>query len=476
MNSFFDGLFENQFIVRVHGHEHGSIQSKQSNFIDQMDIIIKTDYGLNLNTLKQRIDLNDVRIIISYLYSRKYEIDQEFIKLIPAYFIANGSFKSIIKRELINGKPIWDVNKMGTIYGDGKSDSYGILMMANKLLKFIKTLYDYDEVIAMKPTALFMNSLVRDKTIYFKEKKNRTYSKIEKIRLDKFIYLDGINKLFNNNAIDQNEIDELIKNDIFMASVQKQAVTMENQLVIWAQKNNYNIEFCKRFFNEYMQLKNKFLKMDNELYEKDFDAKSDDVELEWFDKHLQTSVLKGTVSQNITYSLLHGHGFNIVKRIDGTKIFILASNPYPENTYVIKTIGRNTYDSIIGRELFMGEYYLFLSYSEFGLSLIHKINPKIIQKIAPQIYSPESFLSEKYHIPKQESIMKYLLSSLDKTEPNFNNESTLNYKMLDRYIATIRNIKANLLNNYDVSILSNFENLSPSNEHIYKLYLRKYME
>ena len=451
LNSFWKILSERNFIINI------------SNSNDY----VKTEYGVNINKLKRVIDV-DIGYIISYVYSRKYGCAKELLQLIPLYTQINKII-DIFQGTFQDGKYTIPINHMKALYGNPISDSKGILDIVNKIIDYVHNniikldIYDKD-IIPRECSTSHGNKVTGfasesreiikiieiEKQLYIKNKTTKDFKGIDYKRINKFIELDANNKLDNNLKMNCDEIKEFIKNDT-IANLYELSEKHIDILKKWCHKNHFNYITVTTYINEYMKLKNSIYKIDKKIKDINYDDVKEDKTFKWFDENLNINKITSDKNQNVILSLLHGFGTNIVRKIDGSNVYISVRNPHPSNVYQIQKMFRfsKELDTLINK-VYMSEYLLYIKKKNDEIFLLHGVTPKMIQSVASNIYNPEAYLPNNYNIDEYREAMVLLLSQVDKTK-----KSVLKSNMVGNYINTIKQIKRDMLDNYNINLSNN---------------------
>ncbi|CAH6421425.1 DEAD/DEAH box RNA helicase [uncultured virus] len=423
--------------------------------------LIKTEFGIKFFDLKRALeleDISDINFLISCLYARSYGIGEDLIKLIPLYKLLSGSISNLIYGEQTQKGYRTKIETFQNIYGNCESDSCALLIIANKIIKF------HDEKIINfkgKVNDNFKIDLIKYKQEYINSTKNKNEclivnkkDKNEMNVLKKLKELDDQKKLVHSNNLETQEIKEFLKKNIHLDILN---ISLENKYEFikkWAKDNLLNISIINQYIKNYHRFNNSWIKIEHNLLDSEPDEKQLDINLKWFDERLKKlSTIKDNCS-NITLSLLHGFGYNISKNIIKTPLYMDVANPKPESIYIIKNIAKKSKikDSLINKKC-IGNYLLYLNKTDFGISILHNVTPKIIQNVVPYIYNPLIFKKQN---DENKKIVMYISSLFD-----IKNKKTqlVSEKIIYNYLNTLEEIKLDFSNNYNDMIWETFRKL-----------------
>ena len=130
--------------------------------------------------------------------------------------------------------------------------------------------------------------------------------------------------------MNENEIKSFIETDILVD------INLEEKKFNEWCKNNYLNTNIINYVKDYLLFMNNLYKKEQDLGPKDYDDAKQDVKLDWFDEHLKIHIRDHNQHKNISYALLHGFGYNIVKKLEKTNLFIATMDPNPENIYALQ--------------------------------------------------------------------------------------------------------------------------------------------
>jgi hypothetical protein len=450
INTFFNILIERSFIVK----NNNNLQ--------------KTEYGINISSLKERLEIRDVRYLIAYLYSRKYNCDIDFLKLIPIYYNIGKSVKDLAYVEYINGKYHSKFNNLKSVYGNNYSDSVALLKIADNILKFFENsiyrtninddILSFTSKQSLKPSIFDIKlpeskvrELINDKKNYLQNKFSKNFRNINYNTLNKLIDMDATNKLTSNLNINQEEAEEFLKADLIYDSIKKNIEKNESKINNWAESFNLNQTFVNKFILSYFDFINKLFKYNQKLYEVDYDSNQIDTKLEWFDNNLTTLPFSTmTKHKIITLPVLHGFGHNTTRKINGSHYYFQSWNPSPNLIFNIKKVAPHIDIPITFiNNIYSENYIIYLNDSidnktnDHNMSILHIVTPEMIQNTIPQLHPPIKFTStfEKNQLDLINNLVKVISPG----------ESKKKNILINNYYNTIKSLKKDMVNNYTIN-------------------------
>jgi hypothetical protein len=446
INSFWNINEERIFLFKNNKH-------KDRNYFEnhKHPVYTKTNYGIAINSLMQKLDFKDVKPIICFLYSRKLGCEEDIIKLIPMLeILRDDGIKGIAYGNYEDGKFVIKIDKIKSIYGNNYGDAVAIIKIANKIINFVND-YIFDTTI---PTEKHLNPkteklILKQKIIYLEHKHDKQFIGIDKKILNKLIEMDGANKLDLSQEVTQKEAEEFIKKDIILEIVKEKLEQKSEFIKEWCRINYFDFDKVDRFIYEYLKFRNKIKKYKNKFYDIDHDAKQNDIPLKDFDKMLQiVPTVSAKWEENVVNCLLYGYGYKVVRRIEGTELYLNVNSPEPKNVYRIATIFKKPKDlNTTLNKNYLGNYLHFINDKNNELLFINHITPKEVQKIVPIVYSPEKFMPINYDESKFTSVITELTQLL--SVPIDEQKSHMSVNLVSDYITTVKKIKRDWLSNYE---------------------------
>lgn len=420
INSFW-GLLEERLFIILSGGE------------------MKTEFGLRLNKLKETMKLENIKYLISYIFSRKYSCDDELIKIIPIIDLCINSKISPNRWAMgymIDGKYRTHIDKLRALYGNQYGDIIGLLKCINKFMEMVN-------VFKIIPSESRIYELDEQKTKYIKFINNEI-NDIDSDIYNKFRDLDMKNKLELTGSLTENEKFELVKNDINYDMQKLDIVENESLIKKWCTDNYVEYSTMVMYLKQYARFNNQIIKIKRNAYDYDTNEKNDDITFEWFDGILNGFGSTGlTKEENIIISLLHAYNNKVCRNIDSTPLYYNISNPSPEFIFSLKTLNKFTplEDTIITSK---NQYILYMAKDTSGdIYMLQNVTPTMIQRASLFLYTPKK-LSQINDSDYYNRMIKYVLESI-----NTDNKK----KVIDRYVHTINKTNAELINAYDNNIL-----------------------
>jgi hypothetical protein len=428
---------------------------------------IKTSYGLymmNLKGLLEWLDPDQTGDVVAYLYGRKYGVDKQIKKLLPMLRqVERGGIKSLF---LPFDKT--DPNKGKLVYDNQYGDANGLLKMIDGFLGVLK--HDIFKEKQKQFTRQYIIDLEELKRKYIKNRETKDYTGINKDIVLKFIDLDNKDRLKFSEKIDEEELDNYIEDDLNVRIAVEDAYENKN-LERYCEQANLNVKSVRNYIRDYYLFENKLLKIEEQIYEINNSEKNYNIKFSEFDKMLGVVSLTDSEDKKITKSLLHGHGFKLAKRLDGSQLFVLLNNINFTGVVQVKSVNPKAphiKDSLIQKNI--GDYIMFFSKNMEDISLIQNVDPKMIQSCVPYMYTPQQYAAQKFdltHIQEDTNIVLKLLKS---------NKSPENINKLDipKIYETGRIIKNDMVGSYNRLIWKTLQNLE--NDPIKKDEYLKYLK
>lgn len=437
--SFWDSLIEKICLISVTSDSEITLDSSNND-------ITKTQFGKKILAIKSKMPDTPINDIISYIYGRQYGVGSDILKILAAKSDPiNGLLSSLCYFDESIKKMKFD--NLRALFSNCKSDSYGFV-------KILDQVHSYFVNIGVVKKDVTINLITDDritqyqtlKNSYLLAKKTGDYTGLNKNTVETMLSLDHNNKISYNNKFSNDEKTEFLKEDVNIDMDKNELLKKEEIIYGWCKENGYNYDNLTKFFMQYIKLTNDFIKYDEQIYEIDKDEKSEDVKLDWFDQRIQVNI-KSDRADNITCSLLHGYGFNIVRRVEGSSLFVHISNPTPDNVSVIGRIPTlpTTLNTLIKPEC-IGNYLMYLGKKENDISFIHNVTPELIQSVVAFIYMPEKFSADRYNINMHYDMIKYLT---DQFKLNKEGNTEVRQTVVKDYTTTIRKIKTDMVNTFD---------------------------
>jgi hypothetical protein len=369
----------------------------------------------------------------------------------------NNGIKSFAYSKFENGKLHIEFDKLIAIHENEYGDYASIINIIDNLIEFVnKDLFNIDMLDNMIFTNNIKMDLIRQKKIYIENRYTKQFDGIDPWLLNKLVNLDGNNRLTFDDGLSDTEQNYMIQDDILISKLESILFKNKDKFERWCRLSSYSIDFCERVIKTYLNLSNKINKYKNELYEIDYNIKDMDWTLEQFDNVIKVLLpINDNKYYNILYSLLHGYGFNIVRRIEGSHLYLDVNNPNPDYVYEITKISK--FSPVIDTSLdvkYFGEYLLYLSKTDTSIHNIASVTPKIIQQIVPIIYRPEKFNDINYNIDKQNLLIEHLVNSIDRSDDDDKNSNIITNDLITDYLTSIKEIKQDFLDNYDPNVLT----------------------
>lgn len=413
---------------------------------------IKTSYGLYMMNLKGQLKLLDpdeTGDVVTYLYSRKYGVNEQIVKLLPMLrMVMRSGVKSLF---LPYDKT--DPNKGRLVYENMYGDANGLLKMVDGFLGVLK--HDIFKEKQKQFTKQYIRNLEELKKRYIHNRETKNFSGMDKNLVEIFIKLDNEDKLKFTEKIDEDELDNYIDDNINV-NIAIQDVYENKSLERYCEQTNLNIKSIRNYIKEYYLFQNKLFKINAKIVEVDPLEKDYNIKFTEFDKMLDIVSQTDTEDKKIIKSLLHGHGFKLAKRMDGSKLFVLLNSINLAGVVKIKSVNPKAphiYDSLIQK--YIGDYVMFFGRDGADISLIQNVDPVMVQQCVPYIYTPQQLKAHKFgleHVRKDTNAVLKLMSMGKSSE-------MVDELKIPKIYETGRIIINDMLNSYNPLIWTKLQNL-----------------
>lgn len=295
----------------------------------------KTEYGVKISAIKREFDMEDIRDVIVYLYSRKYNSMKYVVSALVLRDSLDSSIKNLFSTFMFKGKPQPSIERGKGMYGNNYGDCVGLAKISSKIISFF------------------------DKNVY--------------------------------------NIKKLITKEDFTDVLSSKMDENNDKIKKWADQNVLSGNLVIDFLNRYITFINKLYKIEKGIIEETYDRPRVDVDFRWFDDRLvAVPEYSNYEMHQITMPFIHAYGFNSALNIMKTFKFLPMSNVEPYNIRSIAKIG--PFKETLLTDGSLGEYILFLGYDrdkDRNLFALNRVTPQMIQSAVPFIYSPEYLTSIK---------------------------------------------------------------------------------
>jgi len=388
MESFFDSLMEKQFVKKL-GNDY-----------------TKSLYGHAISQVMSSLEISP-ELAISYFYSRKYEVSDNFIYLLAMHNILGGNLKNMA----YSADGYDRYTELRSLYSNQYGDSKGLVNMANDILKYSDSIGIFYENIRNKDTLKYLK----------KQYMAKNYNVINKDILEKFVEADRKNKLLYNDNISEQEIIDIFGHMPKIAINENDKIIQK--LFTWAKGNYMNGNYVYNFLKEYVYL------VDNisEFIDNEADA------INYIDDMIDIRYSSNKDNLLIA-SLLHGIGYRVSKRIGGSRFYMSATDPSPKKTYILRPN-----DTLI-QKVFIGEYVIYNNYNPIKdtISIIDNVTPDMVQKCVPNTFSLDRMNSEMYKDRYQTNLLNDELVGI----------SSKDIALIKDYISSVQKIRKDMIKNY----------------------------
>ena len=353
-----DGItFTGKYTIKSEKMETFFNTMKTFNLID--NAYKRTEYGELLRELSVKLDwfTENFNNLITYIYSIKYNCEEDIIKLLALLKSINGEINALSLNTAINNKPQFQTTSLLNMFGkESKGDIYTMLNIIN----FIHQKIDKNFKLNMEMLeATALNN-------YYKH----IIGEIKDEDIDKLIKTKKIKTTTNKNNINLRQ--QMIKSNYLINLIDKQIMQYSDKITDICQKLSINPMTIKKYFINYISIKKNILLLN--------------LENEFNIQILLNGVKIKPIYKNnpIMACLLHGYPFNVVKKMGTSKFYISTLNPYLENVYNIATISRNYLKpQIICNDIFLSDYvfYLNLKLDTGSISIVSYVSEDEVKNI-----------------------------------------------------------------------------------------------
>ena len=433
--------------------------------------ISKTEYGNKLLFFKGRLKTWEIGYILSFLYSRKYGVGEEMKLLIPMYRLLNGQMSRLAYVTIENGQEVNSFDKLVHAYGTCFGDSCSLISAINAIFDGLSVMsIDLKLMIDSLRNRLKLgkNYKVTDDSNIMTMKQNylnKQYNDIDIDTFNKFKKLDSTNRLSSDNQLSDAERKELVKEDAMLLNPNIVLETNADKISYWCKRNYFNPEVITSYIKGLVSFLNEVYKYENKIYDIDNDLSDHGVDLPWFDQKLTNVKLdeNNDKCENITRAFLTAFPSNIVKRIEGSQLFIPILNPAPQNTFGIGGVsGFPVIKNALLKQNCYPDYllHLFSNYEKNTISYVHKVTPETIQAMVPFLYLPSKFKYGYYDENAQKEAIEHLTLQLTKNLEPKDKKRKITYGLVSDYVKTIKKIKKDMVQSYTPTIYENLQSLS----------------
>lgn len=404
-------------------------------FPEDSDSFTKTEYGKRLYKVQNSLQLQDIRDLISFIFSFQYGANNDMAILLPMYFTSKKYSDWFERFEMDKGK---------SYFGNKNSDSESLLKIGKKIIKF------FEEKVLKRPlniesliTPQIKDEVRRNKEKYIRMTQNNDNTDIDYDTYKFFIKIDKENKLDYSKDITQDEINEFIKLD-YSPSYYRKLLKDNKELQEFCKKYFLNYPIVNRFINKYVNFINTIYIHVNNLYDDEVNPSGLNMDFKWFNDRLKKfRSVSSNRNINITRSLLHGYSNNIVTNLDNTSYHVPIRNPSPKYTLEIPRLGtKGPLDTSLKDPRY--QYFLYLDKNKNSIYCLQPISPKMIQDHTVNIANPQKIKDMRDKYKNGEGTMKSINELFDNDD-----ERRVLLKDAHKFTGTINRIQRQLLNNYD---------------------------
>lgn len=364
--------------------EKGILYSfKMESFIDKLQTMwcilrknnsyLKTEFGIKLFRLKERLKIEDPRILLTYIFSRQYGVSydvESIISILMTCKMLNAKPSRWFEGKIINGKYKSKFIDLYSSYCNNHGDLIALYYILKKTIK-------------LEPLKL-TNFEVADN---LKEK----YLNNDKLPFESFLMLKKLDirgELSKKKQLTKKEKKLLIKDNIIYT-------TDINDLESKIKEKNLNKNVVLSFRKTYYSLQYQIFKKINNIYDIDLDERDDDVNIKWFDDVLSKFRNNYGIERGIIRSLLHGYQ-NIAVYVR-KNLYIDILNPDLSSLSKIKKFHPRMpiNDSLLCNPT-MFILYFFKDIESEDISLIHNVTAEEIVQTNPIFFTKNLIIKRNY--------------------------------------------------------------------------------
>lgn len=401
---------------------------------NQPEILYKTELGINTYEISRKINIDDIKFLISYLYSLAYNIPDNMLKLI-ACLSEIRSTRDLFADEYLKSRYIIKFDKPLKIYSNKYGDYHGLINILDQIINlFDNNKFQFNN----------FSQILNQKKLFIKNYKTKNFRDMDPNIINKFLKLFYNNKLNFDLELSSSEKRELILNNLNIQEYLNQINL--NLIQKFAELNSLKYNKLLDIFKNYLELKNNIYKYQQDILDLDPDIPNKYINLSWFKSHIYK--ITNLNLDPILISIINGYNFNLVKKILITpqeKYYLNLWNPSLEFVYKIGKIykSKTAPDNTLLEKLYQGDL-LFLSNHEDEIFLIQNININLIPEILPVITYLNLINNKYYNLDYQKKYISEFITKL-----SLNKNQNIDSKIISKYISTINSIKSDLLNNFD---------------------------
>uniref|UniRef100_A0A6C0ACJ6 Helicase ATP-binding domain-containing protein n=1 Tax=viral metagenome TaxID=1070528 RepID=A0A6C0ACJ6_9ZZZZ len=259
--------------------------------IKEGEKVLKTNFGIRVFKLKERLKLEDPRMIISYLFARQYGVEKEMESIIAILQTSSNTSPSRWFSKIKKGNYYQNLFvKYQKSYSDDTSDLIGLFNIMKKVVK----IQDIDKDKKQRKIEKEFE-IAKDFKLKYLDKQELPF---EVYLMFKKMEIKG--ELVNRRILTEREKASIINDDNSFSEDMDQTETLANMYKI-------DIKTALTYRKIYTNLQNQLFKKINKTFETDDDIRNDDVDLSWYDEVLSKFKYNYSVKEGIVRSLLHSY-------------------------------------------------------------------------------------------------------------------------------------------------------------------------
>ena len=427
------------------------------------DKIYKTEFGKKVIELKQHVppSLESSNIVLSYLYSRKYNCQDAMVKLLTMS-TANTTINKLAYKSLSEPKKVY-LQEMLQLYGNKSGDTESIIKIFDVVINwynniYIKLGFKNETTVIEDIKQKWMNQ----KKLFFEGLQSEDFSNINSE------YLDLLIKLHSKNKLSYTDI-----NDDEIKGLRSYKVLREHNIEM-INKSKYITEFQNLCASKYLQY-DELIKLYNKYNEINFKLREIEDKLVIIDILTPTLVSehnKYDTETLVKYCLVQANPNNLLKRVASSDKEHFYVNLLEPSIYNIHKIGKispfkDDVNTFIKND-YISDVLLYLSKKsdieteEEVVLFIENIKCEDIPKLLPLIIDQKKLeydKGKKSNYYYKTYMEKYVNSLMTNTNPHKS-------KIINNYVDALKDVQFKLFNNYDRNDIKKLGSISGEDTHV----------
>lgn len=425
----------------------------------------KTEFGTRIIDMKRQFIEEPLKDILAMAYSRIYNTFDSVIKVLTLCKAINYSPNGLAYSYMVGNKVRSDIQRLKEIYKDNRSELFSYERIANMIDEYVSRSVDIpSEIDELKGRKDILNKVLSAKLAYLRNRATGNFRGLDKKLVKKLISLDFQKKISYSTDIDEEELKEFFKEDLFIDSLyiffeEKKPIFKE-----WCKSNHFQYKKVRSYIKSYYDKKNKL-----EKYEKNLDEIDRPFEpnLNWFSEKIKLPGVTNNPKENMIRTFIHSHGSNLLRRVTKYQ-YVLCINPSVDSVYDIPKINPKVpiRDTLMNEER-LDNYIICLNKNSLrqSIGVVSNVNPITLQKILPFVFSPNCFTYDKYPTDVYISTANQLVVDPEK--------SSRMDTLIGKFTTVVKNIKVELLGYFTYAPYTTISLYDGSDK--YKSSVKKYL-